>query len=69
MTNNTTHPMTTEPDWDYEYDMRDICQDCGGEGWIEAADGDPSDWGEDTYCGAADEVITCRHCNGSGVRA
>lgn len=42
----------------------DICDRCGGDGYILAADGDGSDWGEDTYAGPMDAVIKCRHCNG-----
>lgn len=43
-----------------------LCPNCGGDGVIMAFDGDGSDWGEDTYSGPMDDVITCRHCNGSG---
>ncbi len=45
-----------------EYD----CERCGGEGWIYEADGDPSDWMEDTYCGSDDSTIVCRVCKGKG---
>lgn len=41
-----------------------LCARCGGDGYIMAADGDGSDWGEDTYCGPMDAVIKCRCCNG-----
>jgi hypothetical protein len=34
---------------------------------IMAADGDGSDWGEDTYSGPMDAVIECRFCNGTGA--
>lgn len=51
-------------DFDDEYD--DCCPRCGGEGWIMASDGDPSDWGEDTYCGPMDAEIECRECRGTG---
>ena len=44
------------------------CERCGGEGWIMAADGDGSDWGEDTYCGPLDDEIKCRVCKGTGLR-
>ena len=49
-----------------EFDDEDACQHCGGEGFIMESDGDPSDWGEDTYCGPEDSVIMCRHCKGKG---
>lgn len=42
----------------------DACPHCGGEGYIMESDGDPSDWGEDTYCGPMDSTIICRHCKG-----
>ena len=45
----------------------DDCPHCNGEGWIYEADGDPSDWQEDTYCGSDDSTITCRACRGTGV--
>lgn len=45
-----------------------LCDRCGGEGYIMAADGDGSDWGEDTYCGPMDAEIKCRACNGTGQR-
>lgn len=42
-----------------------ICGRCGGEGFIEYADGDPSDWGED--CPSEENhLIPCRECNGTG---
>ena len=44
-----------------------LCHHCGGDGLILASDGDGSDWGEDTYSGPDDEVIQCRHCNGTGA--
>lgn len=53
-----------EIDYDEEYD--NTCPRCGGEGWIMAADGDGSDWGEDTYCGPLDAEIKCRECRGLG---
>lgn len=52
---------------DLDYEDDDTCPRCGGEGWLMAEDGDPSDWGEDTYCGAVDATITCRQCKGTGV--
>lgn len=54
------------PDDDY-IDDGDMCVTCGGEGWIMEEDGDPSDWGEDTYCGEEDAAIVCRHCGGKGT--
>lgn len=45
-----------------------LCEVCGGDGYIMAADGDGSDWGEDTYAGPMDAVIKCRHCK-NGVRS
>lgn len=45
----------------------DYCQHCSVDGYIMAADGDGSDWGEDTYAGPEDAVIMCRHCGGTGV--
>jgi len=47
-------------------DDDDTCPNCGGEGYIMAADGDGNDWGEDTYCGPSDAMIVCRHCMGTG---
>ena len=44
------------------------CDRCGGDGAIMAWEGDGSDWGEDTYSGPMDEVITCRACGGTGMR-
>ena len=56
------------PQDDDLYDGQDYeCSRCNGEGWILEADGDPSDWQEDTYCGPDDSVITCRACKGKGV--
>jgi len=52
---------------DFDYDESDECDRCGGEGWIDAVDGDPSDWMEDTYCGDPAAIIKCRKCNGTGV--
>ena len=46
----------------------DECDVCGGEGSIYASEGDASDWGEDTYAGLPDDVIECRHCNGTGAK-
>lgn len=43
------------------------CDRCGGEGVIMAWEGDGSDWGEDTYNGPMDAVITCRACGGTGM--
>lgn len=51
---------------DDDYEDDDTCPRCGGEGWIMACDGDPSDWGEDTYCGSLDAEIKCRECRGTG---
>ena len=45
----------------------DECERCGGSGEIMAADGDPSDWLEDTYCGPDDETVECRRCGGTGL--
>ena len=53
---------------DYDDEFDDLCQRCGGEGWLMAIDGDGSDWGEDTYCGPEDATITCRLCHGTGYR-
>lgn len=44
----------------------DDCPSCGGTGEIYAVDGSPADWGEDCYCGPYDEMVECRHCNGTG---
>jgi hypothetical protein len=52
---------------DPELDDDGLCPVCGSDGFIMAADGDGSDWGEDTYSGPDDEVIQCRHCNGTGA--
>ena len=60
----TAREITPDP---YDYDESDECDRCGGNGYIMEAEGDPSDWMEDTYCGADDEVIVCRKCNGTGV--
>ena len=60
-----TATPTNHPE-DFDYDESDECDRCGGEGWLAAADGDPSDWMEDTYCGPLDAVIKCRKCNGTG---
>lgn len=50
-----------EPDrWDYDED--EACPRCGGDGYILASEGDPSDWGEDTYCGPEDDCIPCPEC-------
>lgn len=58
-----------DPTWfDYE-DDGDECPHCCGDGFIDACDGDPTDWGEDTYCGPDDATIRCRHCNGKGLFA
>jgi hypothetical protein len=55
------------PDTDYDDEHYDnCCGRCGGEGWIMAADGDGSDWGEDTYAGPLDAEIECRECRGTG---
>ena len=54
------------PDIDYETIDDYACEHCGGDGYIMAVDGDGSDWGEDTYAGPEDAVITCRFCGGSG---
>lgn len=51
---------------EFEDEDSDCCPRCGGEGWIDAVDGDPSDWGEDTYCGPEDASLKCRDCNGEG---
>lgn len=53
---------------DIEFDegADDLCPRCGGEGWYMASDGDPSEWGEDTYCGPEDATLTCRECRGTG---
>ncbi len=59
-------PSKPDCEQDWEYDEDDTCPRCGGEGWIMASDGDPSDWMEDTYCGEEDAVIQCRRCNGTG---
>lgn len=53
----------------FEDDDDGCCERCGGEGYIMAADGDASDWQEDTYCGPLDAEIKCRVCNGTGSRA
>lgn len=53
-----------EPDDDSDR----YCDRCGGEGVIMAWEGDGSDWGEDTYSGPMDAVITCRACGGTGMR-
>lgn len=49
-----------ERDDDYE------CPRCGGEGSFLESEGDPSDWGEDTYCGPEDAVMICPDCRGRG---
>jgi hypothetical protein len=54
----------TEKMHDFDDPDESVCWVCGGEGYIMAADGDGSDWGEDTYSGPMDAVIKCRHCNG-----
>lgn len=55
-----------EIDFDHDDLEGDCCTNCGGEGYILAADGDGTDWGEDTYAGPLDAEIKCRHCNGLG---
>ena len=52
----------------YEDEDDGACDRCGGEGYIMAADGDGSDWGEDTYAGPLDAEIKCRMCKGTGRR-
>jgi hypothetical protein len=60
----STKPQGTRAEWigDDEYDEDDVCQRCGGDGYIMASEGDPSDWGEDTYCGPEDAVMACPDC-------
>lgn len=50
-----------QDDWG---DDENLCDVCGGDGYIMAADGDGSDWGEDTYADPMDAMIKCRHCSG-----
>jgi len=54
---------------DHDEDYRDDwpCPRCLGYGWIMAMDGDPSDWGEDTYCGPEDASMVCPECKGKGT--
>ncbi len=52
---------------DFDYDDGECCNRCGGEGWIMAEDADPSDWGEDTYCGPEDATMICPQCKGKGT--
>lgn len=52
---------------DFDYEESDECDRCGGDGWIAAVDGDPSDWITNTYCGDLDTFIVCRKCGGKGV--
>ena len=47
--------------------LENLCQHCGGEGWLLAEDGDGSDWQEDTYAGLAGAEIKCRYCKGKGT--
>ena len=68
-------PMTTPPDpagdspdliYDDDYCEPNLCQECGGEGFIEYNDAGPSYWGED--CPSEENhLVTCRHCRGTGV--
>ncbi len=51
---------------DWEAEAEGICDRCGGEGYLLAADGDGSDWQEDTYVGPMDAEIKCRICKGTG---
>jgi len=59
--------MDSNPDRPEDTYEDHLCQHCGGDGFILESDGDPSDWGEDTFCGSDDAVIQCRHCNGTGA--
>ena len=68
MIGRSTPSSEEERDEFFDDGLDDDCPRCGGEGWIMAGDGDPSDWGEDTYCGSMDDAITCRECRGTGVR-
>lgn len=64
----TDKRCSTPPQADFDEIDDDLCPRCGGEGWIMAWDGDGADWGEDTYCGPMDAMITCRVCKGTGER-
>jgi RecJ-like exonuclease len=63
------HPMAESlRDIDFDEEEDSYCPRCGGEGYIMAADGDGSDWGEDCYAGPLDAEIECRECRGTGLR-
>jgi len=59
--------MTYHVPEDDDFSEFDECPRCGGDGYIMAVDGDPSDWGEDTYCGPEDASILCPECKGKGT--
>lgn len=46
-------------------DENGVCDECGGEGFIEYNDAGPSYWGEDSPS-EINHLLICRSCNGSG---
>lgn len=52
------------PEYEHWEDAQ-ICDHCGGEGFIEYDDGDGGDWGEDSPS-EENHLIECRHCCGTG---
>lgn len=50
--------------WD-DYDDRECCHRCGGEGFIEYAEAGPEVWGEDCPS-EVNHLVTCPECGGEG---
>ena len=44
---------------------RCVCDECGGDGFVELHDAGPSYWGEDC-CSELNRLVTCRSCRGTG---
>lgn len=52
---------------DWEAEAERMCDNCGGEGYLDITDGDGSDWQEDTCADAPGTLIKCRICKGKGL--
>ena len=57
-------PVEYGDDCFYDPD-RDLCERCGGEGFIEYADAGPDVWGEDCPS-MVNHLVNCPDCDGTG---